>query len=200
MARIKRGDRIRTTHPLSGADLEGVVKNVVNRSHSYSGETDIKPAFYALVSFDHSKDEWVAIELLEKVASRSIASSTKVTFMAQKITKGAQPQPVAGEQIPPVIELGNYPFQTSPASGFEVPSSLTHFPPSVNSSVAVSSIYPDGVGSIEAKRVKGNIYYYLRRTGSRGQQESIYLAARWPKAIDVLARYCVTKPREGMPF
>jgi hypothetical protein len=198
--KLKPGDRIRTIHPLSGANLEGVVKNVVNRSHAYDGETNIKPAFYALVSFDHSKDEWVAIELLEKISGRSIASSTKVTFMAQKITKGAQLEPAAGGQIPPVIELGTQAIESIAEKGVEVCASLTHLPPLVNGSIAVSSIYEGEPGKVEAKRVKGNIYYYLRRTGSRGQQESIYLAARWPKAIDVLARYCVTKPLEGMPF
>jgi hypothetical protein len=204
MAKIKAGDRIRTIHPLSGHDLEGVVKSVQQSNTQDSDKQRIRGDFgravYALVSFDYGKDEPVAIELLEKISVRSITSAAKAKVGTQKIKLGAQLEPIEDEVIHPVIELGNYPIQTSSVGGFEVPSSLTHLAPSVNGSVAVSSIYPNGVGSIEAKRVKGNIYYYLRRTGSRGQQESIYLASRWPKAIDVLARYCSIAPREGVPF
>jgi hypothetical protein len=204
MARIRVGDRIRTIHPLSGHDLEGVVKSVQQSNTQDSEKQRIKGDFgravYAFVSFDYGKDERVAIELLEKISVRSTTGATKVSFSAQKITKGAQLEPGKSQVISPVIELGTRAIESIAESDFKVCASLTHFPPPANGSIAVSTIYEGESGKVEAKRVKGNIYYYLRRTGNRGQQESIYLAARWPKAIDVLARYCSIAPREGMPF
>jgi hypothetical protein len=165
MTRIKVGDRIRTIHP-AGHDLLGEVVELVKRS------TEVK-ARYAVVQFEVGKPERVAIELIEKVRGETVK-----TCIEER-----------------VIELG----ESIPESLIErdiEPSPLTHvLPPKPGSTIAVSAIYPNSVGWVECKVIKGRNYYYLR--GESHPQR--YLGSTWVKALDRLPGFLL-QSIDGLPF
>lgn len=176
MVRIKRGDRIKTPHP-AGHDLLGVVVNIIDRRPVYDGQPYGKLARYCRVNYDCGPSEWVAIELV------TVCRSTNSQIIA------------AGGIDERVIELGKSKAQSDTISELDT-SSLTHvLPPSPGSSIAVSTIFPDAVGWVECKVIKGRNYYYLRSGGSPQR----YLGSTWAKAVDRLPGF-LGAPLAGLPF